>query len=263
MTSLAGLQVLVTRPDPAGAHLCEAIQTAGGVAIHLPTIDFAPPVDSIELSLATLDQQNWLVFVSPRAVYSSVPAIRRMWPELPDNVKFAAVGAGTAKALHDAGYLTAVHPEGEWNTESVLALPAFQSVKGQKIAIIRGAGGREKLDHVFNERGADVTTVIAYQRILPVIDVQEYIALAQQQQINVMVCTSFDGVRHLKLLMGDAAWPAIKNIPLIVVSDRIKGLARDLDFQPIWVAKNASHEAIVEVLAQKKEEICRIQQTKL
>lgn len=252
---LGGLHVLVTRPEPQGTELCQEIQSLNGEAIYLPTIEIAPPNDpeAFAEAIATLGDQDWLIFISPQAVYQSVPYIRRAWPELPPSVKFAAVGLGTAKALHEAGYLIAAYPESEWSSEGVLGLPAFESVKNQKIAVIRGEGGRELLDQVFAERDAIVTPVIAYQRVRPIVNIHPYIEQLKANKIDVIVATSFEAVQNLKIMMGDEGWQYISEIPLIVVSERIKILAQDLGFQTIWVARNARHEAILDVLVKIKE----------
>jgi uroporphyrinogen-III synthase len=172
------------------------------------------------------------------------------------------VGSGTAKALKEAGYLVAAHPELNWSSEGLLDLPEFQTIAGKKIAIVRGEGGRELLEKTLLSRGALVSHVIAYQRVLPEIETCPYVDLFKHRQIDVVVCTSYEGVRHFKILLGTNAWLDIKDIPLIVMSERIKTLAHDLGFQTIWVARHASHDAILELLAQKRNELCQIKQMK-
>lgn len=253
--NLSKLRVLVTRPEPQGSELCRLIQRFGGEAVNFPAIEFAPPADTdlLQQAVASLGDQDWIIFISPRSVYSSVPLIRQHWPEFPPQVKFAAVGEGTAKALKEAGYNTDARPETEWNSEGLLNLPVFQhaAIAGKNIAIVRGEGGRELLDRVFAERGARVTPVIAYQRVLPQVDVSEYLRLLQQKRLDVIVCTSFDGVQNLKTLIGHAGWTYLKELPLMVMSERIKMLACDLGFQTIWVARNAGQTAILELLHEK------------
>jgi len=241
---------MVTRPDPQAASLCDLIKKYGGRAVHFPTIAFAPPQDlnAFQQAIPMLGEQEWLIFNSPRAVYSSVVSIRRAWPQLPQEVKFAAVGGGTAKVLRQAGYEVAVHPTTEWSSEALLALPEFQSIVGKKIAIIRGAGGREWLDKTLVERGAQVLQVIAYERVLPQVMIDDVLQLLKHHKIDIIVCTSFEGVKNLKILLGDTAWPYLKECRLIVVSERIKRLAQDLGFQTIWIARNASDTAILEAI---------------
>lgn len=244
---MSKVYALVTRPHPHGTRLCELIQNAGGRAYHFPTIAFAPPknhdlfIDSVRL----LDQQDWLIFISPQAVSASIDEIKRVKPKLPNHVQIAAVGASTAKALQQAGFTVSAVPSHEWNSESLLALPEFKELTGKKIAVVRGEGGRDYLENTLKAKHARVLSVIAYQRILPQQDPSECIRLLQKKAINIIICTSGEGVQNLKQLLGPKTWPLIKDLPLIVVSERIKSLASLLGFQTIWVAKNASDTAIL------------------
>lgn len=254
---LSGLTVLVTRPGLAGEKLCRDIEACGGYAIHFPAIAFASPQDinAYQLAVDKLGEQAWLIFVSPQAVKACVPDLRRRWPLLPPDVKFAAVGSGTAAALHEAGYQVAITPEKEWNSEGLLALPVFQSVQKINIAIIRGEGGRELIDKILMERGANVLPVIAYRRILPQVDVTACLEEINKRPLNAMVCTSGEAVQHVKQLVGESGWQLIKDVMMIVMSQRVKQLAQASGFQRIGVTQTASNDAIVEFLAKNKESL--------
>lgn len=244
------LNILVTRPDPQGSELVALINDRGGNALFLPTIAFAPPpnLSAFQAAMKEIGKQDWLIFISPRAVLSSVAAISAAWPQIPPQVKFAAVGEGTAEALQKAGYHVDAVPS-DWGSEGLLALPVFQQAMQQKMAIIRGAEGRDIIEKTLISRGAQVLNVIAYQRVLPEVDMQTYLVKIKQNKIDMIICTSFEGVRNLKILFGKDAFPYLQVVPIIVVSERIKMLAHDLGFQTIWVAKNASHQAIIDSIA--------------
>jgi len=254
MNDLHDLHILVTRPALQGTEICRLITDRCGHAIHFPTIAFAPPPDQLafQQAIALLGEQEWLIFISPQSVYASVDHIRKAWPQWPQQVKFAAVGAGTVKALHEAGYEVSSWPMTDWGSDGLLALPEFQSVFGKKIAIIRGMGGREIVDKVLTARGAYILPVLAYERILPTVDVSECLQLLKQRIINRIVCTSYEGVKNLKILVGETGWPYLKGIPLIVMSERIKTLAHDLGFQTIWVTRHASQTAILDACRKRE-----------
>lgn len=258
MMTTKSISVLVTRPDPSGLELAARLHQQGDKTIAFPTIDFMPPRDEsqFERAIETLAEQDWLIFVSPRAVQNCVPALRRRWPILPESVRFAAVGAGTAKALREAGY-GAIYPEQEWSTEGLLEMQALQSVDGQRIAIVRGEGGREKLAQELSARGALISHVIAYERVLPKVDVEPVLAAIKTNKIDLIICGSYESVRNLKILLGDQGWAFVQKIPLIVMSERVKVLTHDLDVQQVWVTKNASQDAIFELIAQKRDELCQ------
>lgn len=264
MIELNGISILVTRPHPSGEALCHHIIKQGGLAVHFPTIVFGPPeeTDAFQTVAKALPSQEWLIFISPQAVHASIPALSQMWPHFPSQLKLAAVGAGTAKALEDADYKVAAYPKTQWNSEGLLDLPDFQTIAGKQITIVRGEGGRDELEKKLIARGAKISHLVAYQRLLPKIDVYPIYKLFKQHKIDVMMASSCQGVRNFKILLHALPWSYIKDIPLIVVSERIKNLALDLDFQPIWVAQNASHEAILQILAERRSEICQIKQMK-
>lgn len=232
--------ILVTRPKPAGKELCQALAAKGMLAIHFPTIDFVP----YPLHADQQDFYDWAIFTSPQAVYfwlqsSSKPSLTRI----------AAVGYGTAKALWESGFPSAIYPSSEWNSEGLLALPEFQSIKGKKIAIVGGVGGRELLQQTFLARGAEVKKICVYQRVLPQVK-HTVLAQIKKKKFFALVCTSGEGLLNLTQLLAD--FPAIFSIPLIVPSSRIKKLAQQLNFQTIWLAENASHQSILQTLAQRK-----------
>lgn len=252
-SDLSSLYILVTRPGGAGAELCAQLESRGAKAMHFPVIDFAPPADEqgFQDAIHALGNQDWIIFNSPQAVRSTVPAMRAAWPEFPDFVKFAAVGAGTAKALHEAGYIAALFPQQEWSSEGFLAMPEFQNISGKKIAIVRGAGGRELLEKVLQERGAKVTSCVAYQRILPVVNASACLQLIRDKRFNAIVAGSFETVSNLLLLLGSDCWPLLKELPLIVMSERVKKLAAESGFRTIWVTQTASNDAVLDLIVNK------------
>ena len=255
----ASLNILVTRPGEAGVALCAMITAAGGNAFHFPVIAFAEPRDhdAFLASIATVADQQWLIFISPQSVAASIPALRARWPHLPEQVKFAAVGAGTASALRAAGYIAAVYPENEWSSEGLLDLPEFQAINGQHVMIMRGEGGREYLEKILQDRGAIVTSCLAYRRIVPDTDPAGCRDKINHRQFDVGVAGSFESVTNLKHMLGDECWPQLQTLPLIVMSERIKNLAAEIGFQTIWVTPTASQQAILDLILQQKEALCQ------
>ncbi len=253
---------IIARPGEAGAALCADIANLFGRALHFPTIEFAPPVDVVafEKAIAQAGEQDWLIFISAQAVKSVVPALRAAWPIMPERVKLAAVGPTTAAALTAAGY-RATYSEDEWSSEGLMALPAFQQVRGQSIMIMRGVGGREALEKILKERGAEVSACVAYQRMVPSVDASVCQQLIKHHSCSAIIAGSFETVTNLKLLLGEAVWLELTTVPLIVMSERIKALAADLGFQRIWVTRNASQQAVIDLITANKDVLCpRVQQ---
>src|SRR5690606_21235289 len=129
-----------------------------------PTIEITNPSDLPAFAAAVdkLGEQDWLIFVSKAAVYKTIPALKLRWPHLPETVRFAAIGKGTESALRDAGYQSVLVPASRFDSESLLALPEFQSVRNKKIALLSGENGRLLLRETFIAHGATLLPVIAY-----------------------------------------------------------------------------------------------------
>jgi uroporphyrinogen-III synthase len=254
---LQNLTVMVTRPTPQGKILCEKIEEADGKSIFFPTIEIKSLVHTSDFSKAIdeLDALDWLIFISPQAVYQTAPLIKACWSHFPLNVKVAALGGGTAQALQESGLPVHLYPKDHWNSESLLTLPDFQRVKGQKIALVRGEGGRALLADELIGRGAKLTHIIAYQRLMPLKDVTSYLSLLQDKKIDIIITTSNDILRNLNTLLGQQAGLDLYIVPLVVVSDRMVQLAKEIGFQTILLAESASHDAIMAIL---KDYVCQM-----
>jgi len=252
MINLQQMTILVTRPNPAGNELCRLIDAHGGKAIHLPTIEIVPIIHpQLIENIKQIDQLDWLIFISPQAVYIGGQAIKKIWPTLPQHIKIAAVGAGTAQALKEMGYNVHVYPEMEAGSEGLLAVTEFSHIANKKIMIVRGQEGRELLAHSLEGRGAIVKHLITYERRKANININPYLDLLKTQQIDAIIGASVTAIQYLKELCGEIGWEYIKVIPLVVLSERIKTLAHNLGFQTIWITRNSSHIAFIEAIQKK------------
>jgi uroporphyrinogen-III synthase len=251
MMMLKNLSVLVTRPAPQGAMLCEEITALGGYAVYFPTIAIIPCQNAnlLREQIAHLQQYDWLIFVSRQAVAYSIQLIREHWPILPANIKFAAIGEGTAEALQAAGLREVVYPLDEWTSEGLLKLADFQQITGQQVALVKGLGGREILAETLTARGAKITQLITYQRSLPIYnDISEYLDLLRQKKIDIIVCTSGESLHNLIKIIGVANQALLFNVLLVVVSSRLVEIAKNAGFKHIFLAANAGHKAIIDTL---------------
>jgi uroporphyrinogen-III synthase len=256
---LTNFTVLVTRPEQGGQDLCAVIAEHGGNAVHFPTIGFAPPNQPDDMDKVTdyLASYDLLIFISPQAVLASQDSLIKKWSTLERKPKIAAVGEGTKKILLNSGCAVDYVPLSTWGSEGLLALPALQAVEGQHILIIRGEGGREILADTLRERGAQVSQLPAYQRIVPRAISEQVLLLMKKKQIHAIVCTSFTGVQNLKTMLQQKGWGILQPIPLVVVSDRIRLLAQALGFGEIHLAENVSHDSILQTLIQLRNESCQ------
>lgn len=244
VNDLQGFSIMVTRPRPEGEELALHIRESGGNAIYFPVIDIIPPenMEQLNTALQQLSDFDWVIFVSPQAVYAFIHAFQGVFPQ---TVKVAAMGLGTANALQKARLPVHCYPVDDWRSEGLLALSDFQDIKNKKIALIRGESGREWLANELTARGAHVTHIIAYQRKPSTLNVSDYQELLQRQQIDIIVCTSNDILQQLVLLLKKTE---LFTVPLLVVSERMVSFAKTMGFTSIILATNASHDAIMKTL---------------
>jgi len=246
---LNGAGVLVTRPAHQAEHLVQLIEQAGGKAIRFPTLAIADvdDVDQIKTTFQHLDSYQCVIFVSVNAVNFALRANGGKIPRS-KSVVFAAIGGSTAQALINADLVVDLVPKQDFNSEALLAMPEMQHISGQSMLIVRGQGGREELANRLRERGAKVDYLAVYKRIIPQVDNISNLSYLIENGLNVITITSGEALQNLVLMAGDQHATAIREVPLVVVSDRIRCLAADLGFNRIAVTQSPSDSAILETV---------------
>ena len=240
----------MTRPAHQAENLSRLIEEWGGVAFRFPTLAIVPLDDSctIQNTLAHLDRYQWLVFISANAVtmhsyYSDGVKIEQF-----KSVRIAAIGKATALALAQAGLPVDLVPESGYNTEALLAMPQMQQMKGQSCLIIRGEGGREELATTLRSRGATVEYLDVYKRIIPALDSSQVSLLLAQDKLDVITATSGDALQNLLIMLEEKNHQQLFEVPLVVISNRIRQIAADMGFKRIAVTSSPSDAAILETV---------------
>ncbi len=243
---LDGLQVLVTRPFAQANQLCGLIEQQGGRALRFPTLE----IDAVAIEPQQLDQalqSNWLIFTSTNAVDFALKAFGGKITGL-SGVKLAAVGLSTAQALQQAGLEVACVPKTEFSSEGLLAEADMRRIEGRCITIVRGVGGREKIAETLRSRNARVDYLEVYRRCRPGIDNSHLVEQLHAGLLSVTTITSGEALQNLLEMLDAASVILLKKIPLIVVSDRLEQLARQLGFERILVSPQPTDAAILQTL---------------
>lgn len=230
--ALAGRCIAVTRPAEQAEALCAAIVARGGRCLLHPLIDIAPVEDTAALiaQARRLADFALIFFVSPNAVRHGLPLLQAAGP-LPPSVQIATVGPGSAQALRAAGIEEVLVPQAGFDSEAVLALPAFQpeAVAGREVLILRGDGGRELLADTLRERGARVTVLSCYRRLPPSADPAALIAAASDGRLSAITLTSSEAVDRLAEQLGSAL-ACLQPVPVFACHPRIAERARRQGF---------------------------------
>lgn len=259
---LQAKRVLITRTEDRSKSLSDAIMAAGGMPILVPTVDIVDPKDLNPLLnvFNCLSDFDLAIFVSPNAVkkmqwhwqsyrkenYQDNLQLNKV---LASSLKVIAIGTGTQEMLNRYAIAVTAMPAQDFSTEGLLALSILQKVSDKRIVIFCGEGGRTELAETLKQRGAEVTFAYTYCRRCPHLDLQTELNDWQKQGIDVVVGTSAASLYNLLEMVGESGACWLKQLPWLVVSERVADLTKMLGFTAVpIVAKNASNDAIFEAL---------------
>ena len=245
------MSILVTRPLPQGEALVSRLRAMGRVAWSFPLIEFTPgrELPALGDALARLGPDDLLFALSQHAVEFAHARLQQqglLWPTSP---RYFAIGRTTALALHTVSGQHIHYPLDREISEVLLQLPELQNIAGKNALILRGNGGRELLGATLTERGARVTFCECYQRSAKHYDGAEEAMRWQSHEVTMVVVTSGEMLQQLWSLIPQwyrEHW--LLHCRLLVVSERLAKLARELGWQDIKVADNADNDALLRAL---------------
>ena len=214
--------IVITRPAAQARKLSQLVRAEGGIEHLFPLIEIVALSDytAFDATLEDLQDHDWAIFISSNAVENGMPRLIARHGTLPPTLRFAAIGPVTAAGLTQHGVTQTLTPQGRFDSEALLELPEMQAVAGKKIMIFRGVGGRELLAERLRARGAQVTFAECYRRINPQASADSLHTLWQNNQLDAIVVTSSEAMRHLLDLVDEGAtW--LSGTPVCVNHARI------------------------------------------
>ena len=236
------MRVLVTRPAAQASEWVQRLRAAGLQAEALPLIDIVPAADTSALAAAwaALPGQAMVVFVSPNAAacFFAAKPEPLQWPV---DVLAASPGPGTTQALRALGVPTVVEPAADapqFDSEALWQQLSGRNWSGQRVLVVRGAGGRDWLAERLRERGAVVSFVAAYDRVAPRLSPAQQALLNEallQPRQHLWFFSSSEAITHLAALVPQADWAqasAIATHPRIADTARGLGLGRVIEARP-------------------------------
>lgn len=224
---LAGRCIVITRPAHQAGSLAEKVRTAGGEVIRFPVIEIAEATDLAPFYrvVDALEAFDYAIFVSPNAVDRAMTlmAARRT---LPPALRVAAIGDATVRALARHGVSNVVAPAHGFDSEALLAMPEWHGIRGARIAIFRGEGGRELLGDTLTRRGAQVEYAECYRRGMPAADPAPLFRAWARNGLHAFVITSSEGLENLLDMVGAEGHARLMATPVFVPHPRIADNAR-------------------------------------
>jgi len=245
---LTGKNIVVTRPAHQARELAAMIRAAGGVATLFPVLeirdleDLKPLLDII----ARLDEFDLAVFISPNAVNKAMNLITA-YRALPPALLCAAIGRGGVKELARFGVTNAIAPSRRFDSEALLELPGMREMRGKRVVIFRGDGGRELLGDTLKARGAAVEYAECYRRGMPNLDAAPLLKAWARNELDAVTVTSSEGLRNLYEMIGALGRQWLRKTAVFVPHPRIAEVARELGLTHV-IATEPADEGLMSAL---------------
>ena len=239
-------RMLVTRTEPGASRVAASLAQQGIKTVVVPTVAVTAMVnqDAVQQAMQALTTAAHVIVVSPQVLAMA----QHYWPSRV-MAKVVAMGPSTAHALQAVG-IKALLPSA-YHHEAVLAMPHLAAVQQQSIVICSGCSlavldddyaalspsvcaqlkqhpvvaGTQILQTSLQQRGAHVTVVDCYQRVIPYYNAETIQGLLAQHAIDRVLISSAEGLRNLLLLAGPYV-NSLHHLPLLVISERIAHYAK-------------------------------------
>lgn len=244
---LSGRVVVITRPAAQARRFAGLVTAAGGRPLLLPTLEIVTvALDAQARRRLAPDGFDWLIFTSSNAVEASLAQLPR-----PQQARVAAVGHATARALEQRGIAVAAIPQGTPDSEGLLELECFADLRGRRVLILKGRGGRTLLRDELARRGAEVVLGDVYERRRAAADPAAIAELHRACTAGsvVVAATSVEVLAALLDLVPDSSIPPLRDAVLLVPGQRVATAARDLGWRGrVVVAAGAEDAMMAEAL---------------
>jgi len=238
--------VVITRPAAQAGPLAARLAALGLPVTVLPLLEIHALTGLEEKAqladtLARLTDYDLVTFVSPNAI----DKVFAQLPGWPSGLPIAVVGEGSRLALAAHGVTdanaTITSPQDSTRSDSEHLLLALDlpSLRGKRVLIVRGDGGRDFLADGLRAAGAEVDFITAYRRAVPVLTPALQATLEKLlQHHHDWIITSSEALRGLLQLLdllrqqagNDGIVVRMQQQHLIVPHARIAQTAAGLGF---------------------------------
>ena len=223
-------------------------------AVHQPLLALQPltslPPEQRRL-VADLDHYQHVIFISTNAVRFGLDCFDDNWPQLPVGINWYAIGDATRQGLAARG-LAPQAPVQRMDSEGLLALPALSDLRGDRVLIVKGEGGRQALRDALADRGAQVDELHCYRRVCPALPAGKLAEILLEQQVGTIMISSGEGLAKMLTLLSERETTKFRDIALIVPSSRVAAIAQRAGFSDITTAENAGDVAMLQALLNRR-----------
>lgn len=236
-------RVVVTREEGLDGPLSSALAERGLEAVQCSVVHEvpAPEPELLERAASAVEQRDWLVVASQRAV-SALMAARQGRP-LPPGLRTAAVGEKTAAALVAAGARSPLTAASAGAASLVAALKDADRWPGRQVLLPRALEGGRELADALRRWGARVEEVIAYCTVAR--PRAEIVDAWQAARPDAVVVASPSAARALVQALGAESLRRLARVAAMGSTTAMQLVALGV---PAMVPARSDFEAVAELL---------------
>jgi uroporphyrinogen-III synthase len=221
---LAGIRVLVGRARHQAGSLSRELRKLGAEVLEIPFIEIRKPrsFKPLDSALRNLHTYDWLILTSVNGVEAMWDRLEHMSPGIPwrsgasaprkrekrslasapENLRIAAIGPATQKAIEQRGLGVDVVPK-EYVAESVVR-SLKSKVKGKRVLLVRAKVARDVIPRELRKAGAHLDVIEAYETVVPKSSRTRLQAAlkSSKKRPHVVTFTSSSTVKNFVQLLG-------------------------------------------------------------
>lgn len=225
MVKKSDCRVLLTRSGSDNDELAATLRAKGLFVMILPCLQIVPAAQP-HVWQSVLERANPTgVIVTSRY---AARMLRGCWPDILHKRLIFSIGTKTAAALEQFCDVKSIVPA-SWNSEGLLALPAFQDVRTSEWLIIGGFNPRPLLSKTLTARGAHVEHLACYQRLCPAYS-SGTIERLGIEGINTAVIYSVSAIENLANMLKKHSKNKALEMHLLLPAPRYRTIAQELGF---------------------------------
>jgi uroporphyrinogen-III synthase len=229
----AAKALLITRPAHQAQGLVAACEQAGVVPFVQPMLAIEPQ------ACAPYEVVSVLIVTSANAVRYGEAILSAHQGAI------LAVGAATQKALEQAGFQVDFCPA-VFDSEHLLAWSGFDGLKGQKVGLLKGVGGRQLIRQTLEGQGLSVIEWLVYQRQAVVSDGRVLADFAAFNGQKFVLATSQAVLEALDVELQRHQHTEMREEPLLVFSQSAFTWAHSHDWKHVRITKLADESSVMD-----------------
>jgi uroporphyrinogen III methyltransferase / synthase len=240
-----GKAIWIPSPLETGSKLATMFVREGACVVNEPIMRIASPLDwnSVDSSLQTIDQYDWIVFSSVFGVEAFFHRLSHLGKDcrcLHAN-KIAAVGTGTAHALQRQGIVCDMVPQVQGSAS--LAELLMPIAKNSSFLFVRNPNGETKAMEMLSQAGARVSTLDVYRQIM-----------VKQLPVTIASALKESSIDHIAVTSSNLAQQALEltgdyrhQVTWLCLSEKISRVISSAGCERVLTAREASFESLVDL----------------